>query len=283
MDAPASMVSGRSRPGRVVGVADRVRPSSAQMRRRRRWPRAARDLRSTVTRIPGRAVRRAARLLDGQQVVAGCDARAAVDDGRRGVGADRRVADAQRGRVEEPPVGVEVAGERHVQRAGDVSGARINRLGRAVVTLRRACVDDYAAARDRVRDPVGVDQSGRWPVVEVERAGHDLGRDDRQRLVGGGVSTVEQCSVFATSAEQPDQPRRGGATGVVDATTVAPFAIPARRIPRRRRRVVGAGAGPPPVWRPCAPRVEVDEHGSGRVPLRGWSRGVPRQVPLPRS
>ena len=199
MDAPASMVSGRSRPGRVVGVANRVRPSSAQMRRRRRWRRAARDLRSTVTRSRVEPCGGAARLLDGRQVVAGCDARAAVDDGGRGVGADRRVADAQRGRVEEPPV--------------------------------------------------GVDQSGRWPVVEVGRAGHVHGRDDRQRLVGGGVSTVEQGSVFATGAEQPDQPRRGGATGVVDATTVAPVRDTGPPHPSAKTSGRGSGCRRSPVWR----------------------------------
>ncbi len=203
-------------------------------------------------------------MLHRHQGVAGVDPRAAVGHDVGGV------RDAEGG--EAPPqllgaaerlVGVQVVAEERAERAGDVPGAGVHRFGLAAVALGGAGVQDERGGAGVVDGG----QVGRQPRARRERAARrgvlgPLGQPARP----GAEAAVQQGGVHPQGPEQPHQPTRDGAAGVVigddqrvvrDARRPHAFGEHLRgrqRVPAaldgRRRRQVG---------------VQVDEHRPRQV------------------
>ena len=207
-----------------------------------------------------------------QEVVAGVDARAAVDDRLRRGGAERLVAAPQLVRRAEDRHGVggEVAGPGRAPRARDVAGARVDRLHLAAVALGRPRVEDERARV--LRDHLGlVDHEARAQARRRRRPARPSARPWR---AAGPRPSTSRCRRRA-------RPRRRGrerAAGTTGARRPSPRR---RRRPRRARRARCPAA---PITRAnCAsrrPGVAARRAARGRRPApRGPRprRGRPRR------
>ena len=154
--------------------------------------------------------------LERQHVVRRGHPRAAVRRHRGAAGrADRRVEVAELTGGPEPPVGGEVLRRRHVDRAGDPAGHRVDRLGLAAVAHSRPGVDD-----DVHRPHVGRGHDRHGAGHRGERArGHrstGAGLDGQPARRPGRPAAVEHPHVrVAVVAQQPPATRCGMAGPVV--------------------------------------------------------------------
>ena len=199
--------------------------------------------------------------LQRQQVVAGGDARAAVDGdvpAQSGVHLAELV-----GRPEETVRG-EVRLGRHVDGAGDVAGHRVHGLDLPPVPLRRPGVDQRPR-RGHVLRP----QHGHAARPDHEVAGCGPGRPDLARSTRRQPrrpAPVEHAHVVVTGPAQQPPAAGGGAAGPVVVhhdRSVAPHPGRAHRgleVLRLGQRVPAAGAG-------CGGQVtvEVDVRRAGNV------------------
>jgi len=154
---------------------------------------------------------------EGEDLVGGGDAGAAVRaDGGPVGGAERGEAASQVGWRAERPVGGHVLRGRGADRAGDVAGHRVDRLGLAAVPGSRPRVEQHARAGQR-RGAVRVEEGqvpGRRGEITSGRGGCLQARLHRvtSRLPGGEAAVEHPHLPVAEVPQQP--PRAGGRRGV---------------------------------------------------------------------
>lgn len=208
-------------------------------------------------------------VLQNEQVVARRHAGTAVAHDPRGV------RDAHPGQPlpqaadgEEGAIGGEVLAAGQIAGAGNMPGARVDRLAVTAVARTVAGVEDDQA---RIGSVAETGEAVRGPGTRREPGGRLLRRclfkrGLLQRALVGRPTAVQQCRLVAGHPEHPDQAGRDGSPGVVvghdravvgDAKpghTAGEHGRVGKRVPPRRR--AGPGGEPP---------VEVHEYGAGQV------------------
>lgn len=211
--------------------------------------------------------------MESKEVVAGGDARPAVDDRLACIRVQGVVVPPQLGRRAEDGQGAigEVGGVRGVPGAGDVAGPRVDGFGLAAIARGSAGVEDQAVAM--VGDhllPVG---DPTRPESGRERGGGDLGS------LGGGRAAFGQPfretavekgdGVMTVGAQDVPEPRRDGAGLVIVGHHANAGADPDPTHHAAHLRL-GRPGMPAPGGPPAAPGsrevgVQVEEHGPGDV------------------
>ena len=180
----------------------------------------------------------------------------------------------------EVAIGIEVVGERAVQRAGDVAGGAIQRLGIPAVARRAARVQQLA--RGAIGDGPVIEQQLAGVVAQRNIAGRSrrglAAFDGLPRRRPGGPAAIQHRGGNARQAQQPPKPRgrQRAAGGVIGHHLHAVAPAPARqqRAERRlqRQRVAAQAFGLARQVGQVAIEAGID--GPGHMALRVIARAA---------
>lgn len=205
-------------------------------------------------------------MLDGQQIVAGADPGTAIDNGLL-IGTQGLVARMQLRRRPEQSLSIQIVYVRGVDRAGDMTGYRVQRFGLATEPGGRARIKDHAAIVHMVPDRIGIDQSVNRPWSWLVIHGfHWRGWTGLKRAVPSAKTPVQQRCRLSQDAQQVDQPTRAGALlAVICHHGVVPADACLRQTLRKR---LWGGKRVPTVALPhrCGGQsVTIDQARTGKV------------------